>query len=320
MKSFIRNAAVCAFLSTSFLSSCNKEIQQPISAEKVQSTNTATSACKATIFATNEFNTGVWNTIVQKWYGGEKILYIKTHFSGGLAGALYHTEPMLNIDWGEVTYEGDQVRVRDVEKNRLVFRATVQDNKPVATYLYNYTDDANGSLFIDTSYYYYAGDRLDYIIQLFETRYNGAQSRSGWEKFSFVYNPSGTLAYYSTKNEETTVEFRYWSTTNASYSDYTLTTAFRMLEYLDLTNLISKTTVSEIRMTRLHNPYPPFLYYDKTFYNFSITNGLVGYYLTPLGSGRLDYYTGWDCSGTAASSIPSQNNRISSLTQVKALY
>jgi hypothetical protein len=319
MKSFIPFTTACALLSFIFFTGCQKHIEQPTAQEtKSQSSITTASACKPAIFGI--YRGGSWTTIVQKWYAGEKIQYIKTHFSAGLAGALYHSEPILNIDWGEVTYEGDQVRVRDVAKGRLVFRATIDaSGKPLASYLYNYVNDQNQTVFIDTSYYYYGGNVLNYIIQLYEYRSNNSPTGRGWEQYTFGYGTWG--AGYSAKNEETVVNFTYGMSVNGTYNDYTLTTSFKMLEYLDLTKLFTNSTMNRITMTRQHGTYLPYTYFDRQYFNYSATGGLVGYYLTPLSPGVQDYYIGWECvptvTGTAASA---RNSTIMTLDQFQKLY
>jgi hypothetical protein len=211
------------------------------------------------------------------------------------------------------------VRVRDVAKDKLVFRVTLDEQgKPAASYLYNYADNSNQDLYIDTSYYYYTGERLSYIFQLYENRFSNGVSNHGWEQYTFTYDASGNVANYLAKNEEALAEFLYRTPVNASLTDYALTTSFKMLEYLDLSKLFTNSRWTEFKVTRQHGTYLPLTIYDKLFFNYVVTDGLVTYYLSPLGSGRLDYFIGWNCG--AVSSANKEKSIISSLNQFRDVY
>ena len=322
MKLFNRLVAG-AFLSFVFFTSCNKQIDKPASEEAIsQPSIMMPTSCKPAIYGMYEANTSIWTTIAQKWYASGKVQYIKTHFTGRPPTASsYRTEPMLNIDWGQVTYEGNQVRVWDQAQNRLVFRATLNESgKPVASYLYN---QMGTEMFIDTSYYYYTGDRMNYIIQLFEKRSSGVSTSRGWEQYTFNYNAAGNLSDYWVRNEKVLAEFTYGSAVSGSLADYVLTTAFRMLEYLELTKLPTNSTLSEIRMTGKGGIHPPYTFYAKRFVNYAITDGLVRSYQFPywwVGGGQ-NFYIGWDCGATAATSAANkQSSVVRSLEQFKGLY
>ena len=310
--------ACVVMVASSFFESCKKQIEESKANEKVsQSLSINTTSCKAEIYGTYQTSNGVWTTIMQKWYSNNHIQYFKTHFSGNLE------EPLLNIGWGEVTYEGDQVRVRDVEKGKLVFRATLdQFGKPVASYLYNYMGTANEEMFIDTSYYYYAGDRLNYIIQLFDKRLNGESTSRGWEQYTLTYNGLGDLAYHFAKNRNVTADFIYGGTpVTGNVPDYFLTTSYRMLEFLEVIRVPMNHQVSQFSLTN-YNPRTgvPNTFYIKNFYNYSITNGLVQPYLFPNGVGQLDYYIGWNCGGSLTANVANRKGSVTSLDQFKELY
>ena len=315
--------SMLAFL---IFTSCKKEIDQPLTKQSSSpALSTTASACKPAIFGTYETYTGAWTTIAQKWYNGNKIQFIKVHFTGRPENIsqLNHTEPVLNIDWGQVTYEGDQVRVWDVAQNRMVFRATLDEfGRPVATYLYNKMGTLGSeSMYIDTSYYYYTSDRLNYIIQLFERRFNGSSVSKGWEQYNFNYNSSGNVTSYFSRNDKVSTDFTYGATNNGALLDYILTTPYKMLEYLELTKFPTNATLTRIQMTRLDGIHLPFTFFDKSFFNYAITNGLVQSYLNPYGGGQLNYYIGWDCGGNSAiSSANKQGSVVSSLQQFKDLY
>ena len=288
------------------------------------STNTST-ACKAAAYGTYETISGTWTTVMQKWYSNNRLQFIKTQISGRPENIsqLFIREPVLTIDWGEVRYEGNQVQVWDVGKNKLAFRATLDEaGKPVASYLYNYMGSANEWEFIDTSYYYYTGGRLNYIIQLFEKRYLGASVFSGWEQYTFTYNASGDLAYHYARIEQVTTDFFYGSApVSGTVADYVLTTSFRMLEFLDLIKVPINHQLYEVNMWRVHKPTGLSKFYVRNFYNYSIADGLVNSYLFPYQGGRLNYYIGWECEGTSAARVgQKEKDIIMSLDQFKNQY
>jgi hypothetical protein len=214
------------------------------------------------------------------------------------------------------------VRVWDVGQNRLVFRATLDaTGNPVATYLYNqWGTPGSMTSYIDTSYYYYSGGRLNYIIQLFERRLNGTPYSAGWEQYNFNYNSAGNVSSYFAKNDKVSTDFTYGAVVNGTLSDYVLTTPFKMLEYLELTKLFTNSTLSRIQLTRVDNIHLPFTIYDKLFVNFATTDGLVRSYLTPYSGGQLNYFVGWDCGTTSAVSAANKQNIISNIDQFKKLY
>ncbi len=310
-----------------FFESCKKQIDEPKANENVsQALSVSATNCKSEIYGTYETGSGIWTTIMQKWYSNNRIQFFKSHFSGrpGEDNVFFYSEPLLNIDWGEVTYEGDQVRVRDVGKDKLVFRATLdQSGKPVASYLYNYATSSNEWVFIDTSYYYYAGDRLSYIIQLFEKRFNDGWISRAWEQYTFTYDARGDLGYYFAKNQQVTGGFIYGSTpVTGNVADYFLTTSYRMLEFLDLIRVPMNHQLYQMNITN-YNPRTgvPHKFYEKNFYNYSIINGLVQSYLYPYYSDHLDYYIGWNCSGAlTASAVNKKDNVITNLDQFNQLY
>ena len=326
MKEFKRIAAGGVLLSVLFFS-CKKQFEEPLVPDSLQQTsNLGATTCKPTVFGTYRTANGAWTTIMQKWYANNRVQNLKVHFSGRSENVgLFYAEPILNIDWGNVTYEGDQVKVWDVGKNLLVFRATLDaSGKPVASYLYNYMGAANEWMFIDTSYYYYSGDRLTSIFQIFQKRYLGASVFDGWEQYRFIYGASGQFYNYQERVAIGTAEFRYGSTPiNGMVFDYVLTTSFRMLEYLDLIRLPINYAVYGMNLWRT-NPRNgvQFMFYTQSFYNVTITDGLVQFYLIPYDyPGYLGYYTGWECA-TSSSTATTQSRKevIMDLDQFKKSY
>jgi hypothetical protein len=325
MKQIHGFVAIGSMLPFLFLASCRKQIETPVVKEAVsQSLTVATTSCMPSIYGMYNNSSGSWTTIAQKWYSDGKIRNVKLHFFGRPIGpVLNHDEQMLNIDWGELTYEGNQVRLRDVAKNKLIFRVTLDGSgKPVASYLYT-EGFFPTETYIDTSYYYYSGNRLNYLIQLFVTQSsNGFVYSPGWEQFTFAYNSAGDLASHTAQNEELTTRFMYSSTpTNGCIYDYPLTTSFKLLEFLELLRMPMSNTLAAFDVTNIHAGYQPYTFYEKRFYNYTLANGLTQSYISPMGSGYLTYYIGWECAGNnPINSAKSQSNIVSSLDQFKELY
>lgn len=324
MKPYNRLIAASLLLSFFFFSSCKKQIDEPIVKEAtLQSSSISSPSCRPATYGVYQNGSGTWITIFQKWYSGGKIQNVKLHFSGRPIGmGINHDEQILNIDWGQVTYEGNQVVLKDVGKNKLVFRVTLDNSgKPVASYLYT-VGYLPHETYIDTSYYFYSGDRLNYFIQIFATESGGSFYSQGWEQFTFAYNASGDLASHYARNEEVMTRFLYSSTpTSSSISDYPVTTSFKLLEFLELIKMPMSNAMSSMDMTRLHPGYLPYTFFEKRFFNYMVTDGLVQSYINPLGSGYQTYYIGWDCGGNnAVNRANSQNNRVSNLDQFKELY
>jgi len=326
MKLFNRLSLIGVVLSFQFFISCRKQIDAPIAEEPTSLPRLIVTPCKASTYGMYETNSGAWTTIAQKWYEGERVKFLKTHFSGRRPYNItaLHIEPVLNIDWGEVTYEGNQVRVWDAVQNRLVFRVTIgESNRPVASYLYNQSVNANGDIlmFIDTSYYYYVDNRIDYIIQIYEDRTNGALDSRHLEKYSFVYNPNGTITHYTSMNQRMIGQFVPGEPVLGMLSDYVLTTAFRLLEYLELARLPTNTTLLQFNL--LQQDGPPLSIYNYGFSDYEISDRLVYSYKHPFSpeGGSRNYYIGWDCGATAASDPANrQSSIIKNLDQFKKLY
>ena len=322
MKTNYRLIAMSA-MSCLLLFGCKKEFEGTDLDENLSQPSTISSTvCKPATYAIYQNGNGMWNTVAQKWYSSGKIKNIKLHFTGTPMGlGLNHDEPMLNIDWGEVKYEGNQVRVWDVGRNRLIFRVTLDDwGKPVASYLYTdaYVPD---QIYVDTSYYYYTGDRLNSFIQIFATDSHGWFYSQGWEQFTFTYSGAGDITSFYRRNEEVMTRFMYNSTpVTGIITDYALTTSFRFLEFLELIKLPMSNTVSSIDMTRLHPGYPPYTFNEKRFFNYEVKDGLVRSYIVPQGSGYQTFYIGWDCSGAASIVNQNEKNAIGNLQQFKRMY
>ena len=289
------------------ITSCKKQIAGPLEPAgqntASQSLATSSTSCRPAIFAT--MYNGNWTTIAQKWYSDGKIRYFKGHFSSP-AGAQFMFNTMQDIEWGQVTYEGNQVQLRD-GSNNIVFRATLDEfNKPVATYMYAQTTVGP---YVDTSYYYYTGDRLDYIITL---------SSQGWDKLTFSYGGNGNLASYYRRSNEVTTEFRYYSTpANGMVAPYSITPAYRMLDLLELIKVPMHNTLYETVSWLVHFPTGLHFFNRMNFYVYNLnSDGLVQSYLTP--GGPTYFYTGWDCDGSSsAATAQKPDNVVTSLDQFK---
>ncbi|HYE55970.1 MAG TPA: hypothetical protein VD996_14060 [Chitinophagaceae bacterium] len=325
MKKLIYTIASAVVLCAIICSGCKKEVEQPMKqGTELQSQTLHETACKPVVFLQYEqgfFSS--WTTVMQRWYEHDKVRYFKLELRGGRhSHGLYFGELQFIMPWGEVRYEGDQVYVKDVQRNMVVFRATVDaSGKALASYYYNQYS-ANDVFSHDTLYYYYTGNRLDSAIQLSKTRLMMPDIRYSWEKYIFQYDASGNIASINAVNAGTTMNFVYDYSRPVSgiFSNHHVNIPFRLTEYLGLIKLPMHHVVTRIHVQGVtsSNQYP-----GQRFDNFTIDNRLVTAY-HDAGNDyffQKSYYTGWDC-GTALpqDSTSGQPISITSLEQLRRLY
>jgi hypothetical protein len=153
--------------------SCQKQLRWPDEPTTPTVQLLPETNCKPAVLGV--FTGGSWTTIAQKWYVNSKLSYLKAIIEPT------GTEPGLQMDWGQLTYEFNQVYLRDVaDNNRTVLRITVDaEGRAEASYYYN--ENSNGFHY-DTTYYYYTGKRLDSTISIYETA-----TTHSWQKYKFSY-------------------------------------------------------------------------------------------------------------------------------------
>src|SRR5215831_4162014 len=118
MKNLHRLLSFGILLSASvIISSCKKEISQP---SVIPMQSNSTSDCKPVllgVYSSYPGNpaAGEWTTLAQKWYENGKVKYLKAKHASSATPVL---DPILDyifdLQWGEVSYQGNQVYLNDV--------------------------------------------------------------------------------------------------------------------------------------------------------------------------------------------------------------
>ena len=314
MKNFNRLLHLGAALSASFLFfSCQKQIEKTKLNESLGSMQPiATTDCKPEFLGVYA-SSGAWNTLAQKWYSNGRVKYLKAKSSGTFQDP--YLELLFNLNWGEVTYQDNQVYLTDVQYNRTLMRVTLDNfGKPVASYLYN-QNPPGISYWNDTTYYYYNGDQLDYVISLYQTNAEGAPV-SGYRKFSLSYDSYGDLAGVQRDGGSlTTLQYDYSKPVTGIISDFQITSSLKLLEDLELIRLPMHFALTRVDVQSAGTSY--------VFKNYVITNdGLVqSYQYDDVFNNHYTFYNGWNCgSATALNATGKPGNVISNLKQFKDVF
>jgi hypothetical protein len=284
-----------------FLSGCQKQLEDPATNEVTSPPSTTGIICKPALFGVVEEGPGgnTWTTIAQKWYLNGKVRYFKGRFSGASPGygGFVTAEPHFNIDWGEVTFEGNQVYLKDVARDRIVFRVMLDDQgRPAASYLYNQTGGAGDPYIKDTTYYYYTGDRLDRIIHFDEVSLNPPTIVHEWGKYTFDYDAQGNMTGADILPAlRMNLIYDYTKPVTGTVSNYILTTSFRLMEFLELIKVPMNHVLIENNFGDYSNPGGGFfMLFQARYANYAITDGLVQSY-EKTGSPKQTFYLNWDC-------------------------
>jgi len=277
------------------LVSCKKQIAEPEAIQPPSSMAVSSTACKPSVLA---FDNGQWVTLLQKWYSDDgKVKNLKAR-SPRLTGifAEIDLEMIFDVDWAEVSYQGNQVDLTDVQnKNNLHMRVTLDDRgRPVATYYYNHPHpEASPQFWNDTTYYYYNGDRLDYIISLYTTNGYGSPAASFYRRYDFSYDSHGDLIQARrTGPVDINFHYDYTKPVQGIIFDYQITSSLTLLEYLDLIKMPMHYAVSRVEVGPGNS---------TQFNDYVITDGLVRSYVSSGWFLPTTIYNGWDC-GTNISS------------------
>jgi hypothetical protein len=322
---------LCACL---VLLSCKKQIletvpEQSIIAEQAASVN----ECKPAVLGVyssylSSPGSGDWLNLAQKWYVDGKVKYLKA-MHGGMTGTFL--DPILDfmfvLNWGEVSYQGNQVNLKDVFDNRLNMRVTLDNGgRPVASY-YDY-ETSPTSYMHDTSYYYYNGDRLDYIISLYKITYGGPSPTFAWRKYVFSYDNWGNIIKAEFPgNTRLTVQYDYTKPVRGMMSNFHVTSSLKLLEYLDLIKLPMNHAVTRTNFAVFEGGYPPNEYFyemrNSQYKDYVIIDGLVKSYVydDPFPFKRTIFYNGWECDASPSMNVNNKpENAIANLKQFQQLY
>jgi hypothetical protein len=294
-----------------FLFACNKKVEEPQQNEVAATTQTANN-CKATVHAmlVQRYSTKTWHTLMQRWYGNDgKIAYLKAYLNW--VPELYETF-IVNLDWGQMTYEGDQVYLKDVLRNKMLMRVTVDDQgRPAASYF-----DFNEPFqlpYKDTSYYYFTGSRLDSILSITKHE-NFAASFS---KTKFYYDAYSNLIRIGDVGSRMVLKYDYSKpAADGMITSYQFTLHHKLMEYMDLLHFPSQHRLVSAVLGQYPSPgYPDDIYpiMDWNYHSYVINNNLVSSYTNGITYTR-QYFTGWECNTT-----PANNDAIRQNTSINSL-
>jgi len=305
------------------LFSCKKQIAEPLADQLVSSAqaNNATQ-CRPVVFGAYS---GQWNTLAQEWYENGKVKYLKAKH-GSWTGTIIDPihEFMFDLNWGEVTYQGNQVYLKDVVDNRMKMRVTLNNQgRPVASY-YSYVSGPD-SYIHDTTYYYYNGERLDNLISLYEIRYYGPKSFNEWRKYVFSYDTWGnvTKAEFS-GHTRLNVQYDYTKPVSNIIGNFHVTSSLKLLEYMELILLPMHHAVTRTNLEIIPDPRTPEYFYESfyaAYKDYVITDGIVKSYVYYGPGTMVTFYNGWECNaGGSVNDSNKPGNGVTSLNQFQDLY
>jgi len=274
--------------------------------------------CKPGLLGT--YSTGEWTTLAQKWYVNGQVKYLKAKHAGYTGTVLDPYGESFDLVWGEVTREWNQVYLKDVLNNRLLMRVTIDAfGRPVASY---YDNEYSPDNFVrDTTYYYYKGNRLDYIISLFETTADVSVPYHGFRKFIFSYDSSGNLVKTEFPGSiRLNIQYDYTKPVKGMIDNFQLTSSLKLLQYLELIKLPMHHAVVRTNFEVAYLNYYSEIFHS-TYKDYIISNGLVQSYLYYDPYRLVTFYNGWDCGLSPVSNAPSKPaDVISGLKQFQEVY
>ena len=325
LRVFVRHVVLTIVLFI-LMSSCKKEIQTQPSNELTNVAATDNNSCKAVMLGiVGQYNGSAepsWATTMQKWYGTDgKVSYIKANLR--FDDPVNMLEPI--VGWGEVTYHGNQVYVRNVPMDNIVMRVTVDDQQRAVASYFNATSPPYESL-IDTSYYYYTNGRLDSTLSMGSPPpLSTIPGLRYFKKHKFYYDSFGNLIVvelYLSVNQGSgefsvstlQLKYDYSKPITNMLPPFSIQTPFRLLQFLDLLNfpvhhrLIGLTTGPQnmFRFERYNQVYSQFQELD---------NGLVYSYFDETSYTQNRYYIGWECNSNRISIPRASSQEISSLIE-----
>lgn len=290
-----------------FLFSCKKQITEPQANENsvIAAASSASAACKPTVFAAltklpNDQT--IWTTLFQRWYDGQgKLRNFKASITTSYSTVF---DPGANkINWGVVSYEGNQVYVHD--NGKLVLRVTMDaQNRPEASYFYSPPSPDYSE--IDTSYYFYTGDKLTQIYSIKSVR----NSPSRGTMYNLAYDMYGNIIKIFTGNSPNSYQahykYDYNKPTNRMMAYNITQMSIQVMEYIGLINLPMQHELVQTRSGAYSPgssfPFETFPVYGWDYKDHVQSGGYVTSYQSDLVSFRNTFYTGWDCGSSSSSS------------------
>ena len=291
MKALLCNILlVCLLLS--IIPACKKEATAFRVEENFTSVNTVTNNCKPVGLgmAYRQANgTTSWNNLLLKWYddnaGNLKNVKMQLFWYAG------QTWPEFAVDYGELSYIDDEIKLKDVFYNQEVFSVKLDGvGRPLIS---RYDHHGRGGTFQwDTTYYFYSSQgRIDSLVS-----YRKAPIQTQSERLTqyFNYDPAGNLVLIRDSFGDT-YEFRYDYTqlNHGMLNLHMLSAPTKILEYLDLFKFEHHHQVSSV-LLRASSGYPVNGWYYTDLVRDS--DRKVTSYTD--GQGYYTWYTAWDCGGS----------------------
>ena len=124
-----RNSLItrCAILLSAsvLLFACKKQVAEPQQAKEVAAGVETNNDCRATVLGMQS-NTA-WNTLMQRWYNSDgKVAFLKAKI--GWNSYITSNYFLIDLAWGEMTYAGNQVYLKDVYRDKHEMRVTLDDD------------------------------------------------------------------------------------------------------------------------------------------------------------------------------------------------
>jgi hypothetical protein len=321
-----------ALAASLLLFSCQKELRWPPEEPPAAGVQVLPETdCKPAVFGLHSEPTSgtSWTTFMQKWYKDSKLTYLKALIGpsptfAGTGGI----EPGLALDWGEVSYDGNQVYLKDLAKNLVVMRVTVNSQgRPEASYYYNQTNNADNAYQYDTTYYYTTGSRLDSTISIYETVLTGTTPFNGWQKYKFSYDIYGSIQQIEGYPGlfRLSFEYDYSKAVSGIISNYHLNMPMKLMEYLELVKLPMRHALAKVELAQYSSSSNSFnVLVQQQYQDYAITgSGLVHSYVMKNGNSNNKYtfYNGWECGKVNSPMSGSGPQRgITGVDEFKLLY
>jgi len=233
MKSILRLLTFVCLLYMA-ITSCQKEINRKGEEVATLTSNSSTANCKpiGLGLATREKNGSTsWKNLLLKWYDNNgQLSHVKLQmgYDGGTS-----QQNEISIEYGEVTRDNDELRIRDVFYNQEVLRVKLDHmGRPLISWFNSFGRGAPTYQYDTTYYYYSVENRLSRIVRHAKTAF-GLTVIENW---NFSYDPIGNLVTIKPDDGYGGLEFRYDYTqlNHGMLTLHMLSGPIKALEYLDL--------------------------------------------------------------------------------------
>ncbi|HEY0678226.1 MAG TPA: hypothetical protein VGD17_08065 [Chitinophagaceae bacterium] len=288
-----------------YITSCRKQLTEPAGNEIV-SASPVSSNCNAISHNYYRPDLQYWKTLMHRWYDvNGNLVYLKAY----IPGEAYYIEKEedyndfeINIDWGEITRSGNQVFLKDVLNDKIILKVTLDDQqRPIASYLFN--DHAPFWWYrIDTSYYYYVGNRLD-SMESFGLRKVRSIVYPYSSTYKFLYDQYGNIRHMNNNQGLTKMRinfiYDYSSAMNGIEPNYYVSTQLRLLEYMQLVKFPMHNLLNKVVMGAYYpgqgypDDTPPKYVWEYKNLRF-VPDNLVYSYTEGFFTQGI-FYTGWQC-------------------------